>query len=112
MLPQLVALILLSYLLLLILRDKGIVDFRMPSLPKVTLPFEKNEDVREKWFLPQKVVHKKKKPSAPIAGVCSECQKKVVMPYKCKFCGKVFCDDHRLPENHSCEGVKTLRRGR
>ena len=24
------------------------------------------------------------------------------MPYRCKFCGMVFCGKHRLPENHNC----------
>lgn len=24
------------------------------------------------------------------------------MPYKCKFCGLIFCNNHRLPENHEC----------
>jgi len=109
MLPQIAAVAILAYLLFLMLRDRGMIDF---ELPKFKLPFSGEKDVREKWFLPQKVVHKRKKKTAPITGVCADCGKKVVMPYKCKFCGNVFCDDHRLPENHKCEGVKTLRRGR
>jgi len=24
------------------------------------------------------------------------------IPYHCKFCGMVFCNKHRLPENHKC----------
>lgn len=24
------------------------------------------------------------------------------MPFKCKYCGKKFCSDHRLPESHNC----------
>jgi hypothetical protein len=27
-------------------------------------------------------------------------------PFSCKFCGKVFCSDHRLPENHNCSKKK------
>ncbi|MFX0005936.1 MAG: AN1-type zinc finger domain-containing protein [Promethearchaeota archaeon] len=24
------------------------------------------------------------------------------IPYRCKFCGMIFCTKHRLPENHAC----------
>ena len=24
------------------------------------------------------------------------------LPYRCKFCGMLFCRNHRLPENHDC----------
>jgi hypothetical protein len=24
------------------------------------------------------------------------------IPYRCKFCGMVFCNKHRIPENHDC----------
>ena len=33
---------------------------------------------------------------------CHYCQKDVALPFKCAFCGKYFCPDHRLPENHAC----------
>jgi len=33
---------------------------------------------------------------------CHYCQKNVSLPFKCPFCGKYFCPDHRLPENHAC----------
>ena len=33
---------------------------------------------------------------------CHYCQKNVSLPFKCPFCGKYFCPDHRLPENHDC----------
>lgn len=26
----------------------------------------------------------------------------VDIPYRCTFCGMVFCSNHRLPENHEC----------
>lgn len=43
----------------------------------------------------------------------SECKKKVVLDVQCK-CTKVFCSEHRLPEDHGCsydfkaEGKSTL----
>jgi hypothetical protein len=24
------------------------------------------------------------------------------LPYRCTFCGMIFCKEHRLPENHNC----------
>lgn len=36
---------------------------------------------------------------------CSECDEEVDIPFKCKFCGEVFCSTHRLPENHDCVGL-------
>ena len=24
------------------------------------------------------------------------------IPYRCRFCGMIFCNKHRLPENHKC----------
>lgn len=26
------------------------------------------------------------------------------MPYKCRYCGKTYCAEHRLPEQHGCTG--------
>lgn len=38
---------------------------------------------------------------------CEYCGKEIsVLPFKCKYCGKTFCAEHRLPENHDCEGLK------
>ncbi|GAD51746.1 rhomboid family serine protease [Halarchaeum acidiphilum MH1-52-1] len=27
------------------------------------------------------------------------------MPYRCRFCGGTFCEEHRLPESHDCPGL-------
>ena len=37
---------------------------------------------------------------------CSECGKQT-MSFTCHYCGKKFCSEHRLPENHDCQGLKT-----
>jgi len=37
---------------------------------------------------------------------CDVCGKEVHLPFKCKYCGKILCPEHRLPENHSCEQFK------
>jgi hypothetical protein len=36
---------------------------------------------------------------------CPVCGKDVLMPFECNFCGKYFCEEHRLPENHACSGA-------
>lgn len=43
---------------------------------------------------------------------CSHCGKQEMMPFKCKFCGKSHCGDHRLPENHSCIGLRQFKETR
>ena len=36
---------------------------------------------------------------------CDFCGKMVSLPFHCQYCGKQFCDDHRLPPNHACAGL-------
>ncbi|MFW6320716.1 MAG: rhomboid family intramembrane serine protease [Halohasta sp.] len=36
---------------------------------------------------------------------CDECGVNENMPYQCRRCGRTFCADHRLPENHDCPGL-------
>ena len=36
---------------------------------------------------------------------CDECGEYENLPYQCKRCGKTFCSEHRLPENHNCPGL-------
>jgi hypothetical protein len=33
---------------------------------------------------------------------CSFCGAEIELPYKCNYCGKLFCEVHRLLENHDC----------
>ncbi|MBY9010022.1 MAG: AN1-type zinc finger domain-containing protein [Candidatus Lokiarchaeota archaeon] len=34
---------------------------------------------------------------------CEHCGEKIsFLPFKCKYCGGVYCKKHRLPENHQC----------
>lgn len=41
---------------------------------------------------------------------CEYCGKEVDMPFKCPYCGGLFCADHRLPENHDCPKLHLARR--
>ncbi|MFB6207786.1 MAG: rhomboid family intramembrane serine protease [Candidatus Nanohaloarchaea archaeon] len=36
---------------------------------------------------------------------CSYCGK-ASMSFTCRYCGEKFCAEHRLPENHDCEGLE------
>jgi len=40
---------------------------------------------------------------------CRQCGNDVPLAYRCRRCGGLFCDEHRLPENHSCDAI-ALRR--
>ena len=31
------------------------------------------------------------------------------LPWKCKYCGRTHCGDHRLPESHDCDGLKAYK---
>jgi len=33
---------------------------------------------------------------------CQFCDKEVIQPFRCSYCGLYFCEEHRLPESHSC----------
>ncbi|GAI89172.1 unnamed protein product, partial [marine sediment metagenome] len=36
-------------------------------------------------------------------GFCEHCGEPInYLPFKCKYCGGVYCKKHRLPENHEC----------
>lgn len=43
---------------------------------------------------------------SPVSGACSTCGESITLPFKCKFCGGLFCSEHRLPENHKCNGLR------
>jgi hypothetical protein len=38
----------------------------------------------------------------PLNAPCKICGKKDTLPYRCSYCGEIFCGDHRLPETHNC----------
>ena len=37
---------------------------------------------------------------------CEFCKISNFLPYNCKLCQKLFCDEHKIPENHNCEVKK------
>jgi uncharacterized protein YkwD len=36
---------------------------------------------------------------------CECCGKEVLLPFVCPYCRKIFCSEHRLPENHQCSNL-------
>lgn len=40
---------------------------------------------------------------------CEKCGVETALPFKCRYCGKYFCADHRLPENHGCTRIELAR---
>lgn len=40
---------------------------------------------------------------------CSTCSQEVSssLEFRCSYCGRPHCSDHRLPENHGCERLET-----
>lgn len=40
---------------------------------------------------------------------CSVCGREEFLPFRCRFCGKPHCLDHRMPENHQCAGLEDWR---
>ena len=36
---------------------------------------------------------------------CEYCGKEVLLPFRCKFCGGYFCEEHRLPEKHNFPNI-------
>jgi uncharacterized protein YkwD len=41
---------------------------------------------------------------------CDFCGKNVSLPFHCQYCGKNFCDEHRLPPNHDCAGLAVWKK--
>lgn len=39
---------------------------------------------------------------------CEQCGEKIVGARECSYCEGTFCPEHRLPENHDCQGVRNL----
>ncbi|MGC8817286.1 MAG: rhomboid family intramembrane serine protease [Candidatus Hadarchaeum sp.] len=40
--------------------------------------------------------------------VCDKCGKEVALPFRCSYCGGDYCAEHRLPENHGCQGKEIV----
>ncbi len=41
--------------------------------------------------------------------VCQYCGKPTYLPFRCPYCGGIFCEEHRLPEAHNCPSLREKR---
>ncbi len=44
----------------------------------------------------------------PTTGECDICGERTYLPFQCKKCLGIFCDQHHLPENHSCVPISKI----
>jgi len=40
--------------------------------------------------------------------ICDACGTNILL-YKCKYCGKIYCEEHRRPEAHNCSGLSEYK---
>ena len=40
---------------------------------------------------------------------CRKCGQETFLPFRCPYCGDLFCTEHRLPENHNCPRIDYAR---
>jgi len=45
--------------------------------------------------------------SSFVTNYCDYCHERIdsLVPYRCHYCGKYHCDNHRFPESHLCKGT-------
>jgi len=59
---------------------------------------------------PEEAAHSRVPPEKPTSNEgdgdgtrCFSCGRKITgLSWRCRYCGRIFCADHRLPENHGC----------
>src|SRR3989344_462480 len=63
-----------------------------------------DEEYENNYSRGKNIEAKKKRPEPK--GYCEECKKKVnvVQNFYCKYCRKYFCEEHRISEDHNCNG--------
>ena len=66
-----------------------------PTEETPSKPPEPKEEIEQNNFLDK-------------AGKCDICGEMACLPFECKRCLGTFCDEHHLPENHSCIPINKL----
>ena len=46
-----------------------------------------------------------KKDEYPLYETCAVCNERSYLPFRCEYCGKYYCDRHRLPFDHNCQNI-------
>ena len=68
-------------------------------------PAPYNNLYRNDSFQPNVIRPSGMKKKTQVEGHCSYCGVSALMGFTCSYCGKYFCNDHRLPEKHECSGL-------
>jgi Zn-dependent protease len=71
--------------------DASAYDGMLLTIPRETVPYPR-------------FISNGSRESALLVGPlkCEACGAEEAFPFKCAYCGKYFCGEHRLPENHAC----------
>lgn len=46
-----------------------------------------------------------KKKEYPLYESCAVCGERSYLPFHCEYCGRYYCDRHRLPFDHDCKNI-------
>jgi predicted nucleic acid binding AN1-type Zn finger protein len=93
-----------------------------PFYPENQIPEKKEDEDKIRHWLRK---DKEKDRIMRLSGTCDFCKKKIGgpkedkwghwetadLPFECNYCNKIFCQDHRLPEQHNCDGLSKDKKG-
>jgi len=76
-------------------------------LPGLMNQLAKRAQVMQNQTRPIMIARPTKITTSPMQGTCGPCKttKPIFMPFKCRYCESIYCENHRIPENHSCDGI-------
>jgi predicted nucleic acid binding AN1-type Zn finger protein len=46
-----------------------------------------------------------RKEDYPLYHPCAICGERVYLPFRCEYCGRYYCDNHRMPFDHDCKNI-------
>ena len=67
----------------------------------------KLDNVKEEIIKEEIIKTKDKKETIKKKYICNYCKKKIrefTDKFHCKYCNKIYCPIHRIPETHKCKG--------
>ena len=48
----------------------------------------------------------------PVYNSCAICGERVYLPFRCEYCGRYYCDRHRMPFDHACKNIEEWKNSR
>lgn len=46
-----------------------------------------------------------RKQEYPLHETCAVCGERAYLPFHCEYCGRYYCEKHRLPFDHDCTNI-------